>query len=460
MSSKTLGLTDSVSMALGGMIGGGIYAVLGVVAQLTTYATWAAFVASGVVAGCTGYSYTKLNEIDDQNQGGSVSFVQSFVGSSTLAGMTGWTLLVGYIGSMAMYAFAFSEFTVSFAVVPAQLAGVPARPVISVLVIAAFVGVNLLGARTTGAAENVLVALKVAILFAFGVLGLVFAVRFSGQPLRSGVGQLSSFGPVVAAAISFVAFQGWQLLFYDQESIADPVETIRNAVYISIPLAVLVYVLVGLVTVNLVPHATQTHPHLALKAAAKQMMQPYGLAALGGTVLALSALFSTGSAINATLFSATHFSKGMLRNDLLPDRIGRADVDGVPPRTVLVIGAITAAFSAYGSLGAITSFASLSFIIVFGAMCYLAVHLRDHDAINPVPPVVGLVGTAGFGPLLLGNLYHREPNTFYLVLLIAVTVITVELLYFERETIEREVEEFEHALLGEDETLPSGAGSE
>jgi len=440
--SNSLGLKEGVSMALGGMIGGGIYAVLGVVAGITMSAIWIAFLVAGVIAMCAGYSYNKLNCLTD-NQGGSVTFVQCYLGNSTIAGMIGWTLLFGYIGSMAMYAFAFGEFTAAFDIVPTSFMGLPTRPLISVVAVAGFVGLNLLGAQTTGAAENVLVALKVGILVAFGILGLVYAYGFSGASFEYGVSQFGGFGPVVAAAISFVAFQGWQLLFYDQESVENPVDTIRKAVYISIPVAVVIYILVGMVTVNLVPQALESHPHVALKDAASMMMQPYGLARVGAVVLALSALFSTGSAINATLFSSAHFAKGMLSDDLLPDQIGDAAADGIPERTVLVLGALTAVFAWYGSLGAITSFASLAFILVFGSMSYLAFRQRDHEEVNAIVPAVGTVGALGFFPLMLYNLYTREPNTFYMVLGIAAVVLAVELLYFERDLLEEEVTEFE-----------------
>ncbi|WP_136690133.1 APC family permease [Halorhabdus amylolytica] len=453
MSAKRLGLAESVAMALGGMIGGGIYAVLGVVAGITGPAIWVAFVAAGVVALAAGYSYNALNRIADRT-GGSVTFVQSFVGSSTLAGMIGWTLLVGYVGSMAMYAFAFGEFATAFGVVPETIAGLPSRPTISVLAVAGFVALNLLGAKTTGAAENVLVAAKVAILLAFGVLGVVYAFVFSVETtVSTGLASLDGSGPIVAAAVSFVAFQGWQLLFYDQESIADPVATIRRAVYVSIPVAVTIYVLVGVVTVSLVPGAP-SHPHVALKDAAARAMTPYGLAGVGGTVLALSALFSTGSAINATLFSTAHFAKGMLREELLPDAIGQGEADGVPTRTVLVLGAITATFAVVGSLGAITSFASLSFLIVFGAMSYLALCERDRESVTPLPPLVGLVGTAAFFPLLLWHLYRTEPGTFGTVVILAVTVVALEVLYFEREWLADEIDTVEEVTLGEGESLP------
>jgi amino acid transporter len=295
--SERFGPKESVSIGLCGMIGGDIYAVLGVVTTVAMYATWFGFVAAGVVAACAGYSSIKLNEIDDHN-GGSVSFVEEFVGNSTLAGMVGWSLLFGYIGSMAMYAFAFAEFALGFGGVPHAVAGIPLRPVISVLAIALFVTLNVAGAQATGSAENVLVAAKVGVLVAFGVWGLVYLGPVIGQPPTLGFGQLAGVTPLVAASISFLAFQGWQLLFYDQESIDDPGETIPKAVYISIPVAVAIYVMVALVTTNLAPEAIQLHPHVALADAASELLTYFGFGGLGFVVISLSALLSTGSAIN------------------------------------------------------------------------------------------------------------------------------------------------------------------
>ncbi|WP_254546799.1 APC family permease [Halomarina pelagica] len=443
MSDGNFGLTEAVSIALGGMIGGGIYAVLGVVTQITGAATWFAFLLAGVVAVCAGYSYIGLNELvtdgTDDTGGGSVTFVQSFTGNSTLAGMVGWTLLVGYIGSMAMYAFAFAEFAIALPVVPVSLAGLSLRPVISVLAIAGFVGLNLLGARATGEAENVLVVAKVLVLVLFGIGGILYALVVSPAPVQLGLTRLTSFSPIMAAAISFVAFQGWQLLFYDQESMANPLDEIPRAVYIAIPTAVFIYVIVALTTYNLAPAAIQSHPHTALTDAAATIAGVVGLASTGAIVLSLSALFSTGSAINATLFSAGYFAKGMLSNDLLPDRTGDSSASGVPSQTLLLIGVITAIFTAYGSLSAITSFASLSFIVVFGAMSLLAFTQRDVDQITAVWPAVGTVGATLFFVLMFYHLYAAERRTFYLVLIIAVVVFLAELLYFEREIIEEEI---------------------
>ncbi|SFS93280.1 APC family permease [Halostagnicola kamekurae] len=443
MTDGNFGLTESVSMALGGMIGGGIYAVFGVVTGITQAATWFAFLLAGLLAICSAYSYNWLNELvvedGDGDGGGSVTFVQSFTGNSTLAGMIGWTLLFGYVGSMAMYAFAFAEFTISLPGVPSTLGGIPVRPIVSVLVVGGFVGLNLLGARATGSAENVLTSAKVLVLVVFGLAGLVYALSVSSDPVTVGTSRLASFSPVMAAAVSFVAFQGWQLLFYDQESIADPLETIPKAIYLSIPVAVAIYVLVALVAYNLAPEAIQNSPHTALVDAASTIGSAVGLATAAGVVISLSALFSTASAINATMFSAGYFAKGMLTDDLLPDRAGDSSASGVPTRTLLILGLVTAVFTAYGSLSAITSFASLSFIVVFGSMSALAFTQRDSDRMTAIWPAVGTVGGGLSFVLMFYHLYSAERGTFYAVILITVAVLAVELLYFEREILKEEI---------------------
>lgn len=424
MADQQLGLTECVSIAMGGMIGGGIFAVLGVVAQIVHAATWFAFIVAGCVALCAGYAFNKLNAISD-DAGGAVTFIQQFVGNSTLAGMAGWTLLFGYIGSMAMYAYAFGSFAVGLDVIPHTVGAIPLRPIVSVAAVAAFVGLNLLGAQSSGSAENVMVAIKIGILLVLGLGGLYYGLS-RGQ-LETGLSQLASFDPVIAAAISFVAFQGWQLLFYDQERIDDAVSTIRKAVYIAIPAAMGIYVIVALTTVSLVPlEVIQEDPERALAVAADPVL-PYGF-----IIISLAALFSTGSAINATLFSSGYFAKQMLADGLLPDRVGGAKAEGLPMRTLCVLGVITAALAAYGSLNAITSFASLTFILVFGVVDFLAFQQRDRAEVNALVPALGLVGSSGFFVLMSWHLFQAERGTFYVVLGLAVAIVAVELLYFER----------------------------
>lgn len=431
MASEKLGLKECISIALGGMVGGGIFAVLGVVAQIVHDATWFAFVLAGLVAGCSAYSYNVLSKLSN-SRGGSVTFIQTFTGKTKLAGMAGWAQMLGYVGSMAMYAYAFGSFSVGFEMIPDTLFGLPVRPFISVLVVLFFLVLNLMGAKSTGTAENIMVAGKVMILFIFGAGGLIYG--FSNTGLEYGFSRLLSLDPLIAAAVSFVAFQGWQLLYYDQESVSDPDQTIPKAVYIAIGSALVLYILVAVSTLNLVPlEVIKEDPEQALAIAAKPFIP------MGFTIISLAALFSTGSAINATLFSGGYFAKGMISSHLLPDNFGDAKEEGIPSRSLCILAGVTAVLAAYGSLSAITSFASLAFIIIFGGISYLAFRQRRKSEVHPWIPALGITGSMIFFISMLWYLYNNEPHTFYSILIITGILVTFELLYFERNVLKEKI---------------------
>ncbi|MFB6184058.1 MAG: APC family permease [Haloarculaceae archaeon] len=436
---RKLGFWGAVSISVGGMIGGGVFAVLGVVATTAGAASWLAFTLACLVSMCAAYSYLALNRIGDQ-QGGSVSQLEEYLHTSEVAGMVGWTLLFGYVGAMAMYAYAFGSFAI--ALTPATVRdAIPLgehllRSAYSVVAVGIFVGLNVLGARATGASEEVLVAAKVAVLLAFGALGLGYG--FLHHSLEFGVSTITTVSPVVmATAISFVSFQGWQLLIYDQDSIANPSENVPKAIYYSILITILVDGLIAIIVTSLAsPAAIQAHPERALANAVAPIVGQIGF-----VIVSVAAIFSTGSAINGTLFSSAHFAKGMIGDGLLPDKTGRAEADGAPPRTVVVLGVLAAAFTAYGSLDGITSFGSLAFMVVFGTMSYLAFRQRDHDDVTGIWPAVGVIGCGAFFVLLVWHLWSVERGTFYTVVAVTVAILAIELLYFERDTIAEGIEE-------------------
>lgn len=326
-----------------------------------------------------------------------------------------------------MYGYGFGAyFGAIFGITRLPILDLPARPTLSALVIAGFVGLNLVGIRESGWVENILVAVKLLIVAGFGVLGVWFG-QANGL-LQYGVTDVmqTPTGPVLAAAVAFVSFEGWQLLFYDQDRIDGPIETLRTVVYVSIPVSTLAYLVVAFVTLSLVSsQQVVAHPDLALALAAREFAGHLGYLLIG-----IAAVASTASAINATLMSTALFTKNMSSDELMPEQVAESQAEGVPTRVLLVIGTLTVAFTVYGSLQAITEFASLAFIVVFVAMNYVAIRQTDR---RTWIPVVGLVGSVLFLPLFAWHLYNEQFDKFVLVPAIAVALLLVEWLYFERE---------------------------
>ena len=107
---RPLGLTELIAIALGGMDGGGIFAILGVSVEVVGNATPVAIFIGGVLALCAAYSYVKLALLY-KDEGATYSFFKMTYPNSRFASAAiGWLVAFGYISTLALYAFTFSSY--------------------------------------------------------------------------------------------------------------------------------------------------------------------------------------------------------------------------------------------------------------------------------------------------------------------------------------------------------------
>src|SRR6476620_3729261 len=113
MNSNQVSLAGAVSIGIGGMVGAGIFSILGVVAQVAGDAMWLSFAIGGVVALLSTYSYAKLGATFP-SAGGAVHFLVKSFGDGILAGGLNLFMWAGYIISLALYATAFGGYAATF----------------------------------------------------------------------------------------------------------------------------------------------------------------------------------------------------------------------------------------------------------------------------------------------------------------------------------------------------------
>ena len=165
-----IGMAAAVSIGIGGMVGAGIFSILGVVAQAAGNAMWLAFAIGGVVALLSTYSYAKLGATFP-SAGGAVHFLVKSFGDGVLAGGLNLFMWAGYIISLALYATAFGSYAATFFTTTPSPLLVKSLAVGSVLLLTI---VNAFGAKMMGRSETLIVAIKVAILVLFAAVGLFF----------------------------------------------------------------------------------------------------------------------------------------------------------------------------------------------------------------------------------------------------------------------------------------------
>jgi len=163
-----LGFWSVVAIGIGGMVGGGIFAVLRLAVELARGGTPIAFLLAGLVALVTSNSYVKLS-ISFPSEGGTVEFNNQAFGPGLFSGTLNILLWLSYIVMLSLYAFAFGSYGASFFPQAAQPFW---RHVFITAIVVILTGLNALNAEVVGKAEEWIVVFKIAILLFFVGVGL------------------------------------------------------------------------------------------------------------------------------------------------------------------------------------------------------------------------------------------------------------------------------------------------
>jgi amino acid transporter len=424
---EKLGLLEVVAMGVGGMVSGGIYAVLGVAMRQAGNAVPLSYLIAGVITLLTAYSYLKLT-LHFGEHGGVFTFVEHTADRPSVAAYVGWVLVVGYVGVMAMYAFAFGAYTLTAAraVVGVELPQV-LRPVLSVLVVAAFVALNLRGVHETGLFEDIAVYIKIFILLSLAALGIGF---YEGSVTAVDFFSKGFVSPITGFAIIFVSYEGFQLLVYDYDEIDDVERVLPLGMYTAIVVAILIYVSVSFMAVlHLTPEQLVAQEEIALAEAVSNIPL---LGAAGFVLVILSAMKSTSSGINATLFGTSRLVHKIATEGAMPRLFSFRNREGIPVYSLLIMGGLTAAFAALGTLKQITEFGSVAFLIADAVANYVNLRLADETGSNRLIPAVGLFGTAVAVPIVLYHLYRTDFGILLWIVGIFVSLFLLEFFYLER----------------------------
>jgi len=352
MAQKKIGLGGAVAIGVGGMVGGGIFAVLGLAARLAGGGTPVAFAIGGVVALLTAYSYARL-AATYPSSGGTVVFLDKAFGSGLATGAINILLWVGYVVTLSLYAYAFGSYASTF------FASGAARHVATSAVLVSITALNLARADVIARAEDWIVGLKLVILTLFVVAG-----ARGVEPERLAPATWAPPLELVAGGmIIFVAYEGFQLIANAAPDIRSPRTTLPRAFFLAVGSVIVLYVTVAAVAVgNLDVGEIAEARDYALAVAARP-----ALGKAGFDLIAVAALLSTASAINATLYGAARLSYQIARAGQLPEELERK-IWHRPIEGLLITAALTLLAANLFDLSRLSTIASGGFLVVFAAV--------------------------------------------------------------------------------------------
>jgi amino acid transporter len=189
------------------------------------------------------------------------------------------------------------------------------KGVLAAGIVVFFVLVNLAGAKDVALLERLLVGFKFLVLVVLAVVGIAC--------LKPSMVAPSTYPPALAVfnslAVTFFAFEGFRVITNAAEDMEDPARTLPRAMFTAVLLVLGLYVAVSFAVFGSLPVerviATKDY---ALAEAAKPA---FGTA--GFTIVAVTALVSTASSINANLYAVTNVTYQMAKDGELPSRFGR-----------------------------------------------------------------------------------------------------------------------------------------
>ncbi len=416
---RDLKLPELVAIAVGGMVGGGIFTILGISVSMVGALAPFAIALGGVVAWFAAYSYVKLG-LHYKDEGATYAFFKrTFPSSPMAASFIGWYTVFGYISTLALYAYTFASYAISGSVFAENEV---IRKVVAITVIWVFAAINLWSVKGMGKIEDLIVYAKLILLFIIS-WGLILFARTDlptfATTLAHDFQTTSASAILIVSSVTFVAYEGFQLVINAVNEMENPDRNIPRAIYGAIVLVSAIYFIIALSAVMAIPPEDLIrNKEYALAAGAGEIMGD-----IGRNLVIVGAVLATCSAINGTLFGASRQMARIADDGFLPSIIAQRK-GRIPKTAISAMASIASLLIAIGGLRLILEFGSITFLLVSLLMSVANYKIKTATHASTLVTLLSISG------LLLGTiliLYYEfttnpEQLLFILVLYLILTL--------------------------------------
>jgi amino acid transporter len=413
----SISLSGAVAMGTGVMIGAGIFALTGQVAELAGQFFPFAFIVGAIIASFSAYSYIKMSNAWPSS-GGVAMILQKCYGTGAIAGGAALLMALSMVIAESLVARTFASYVLR----PFDISGGPLVPIISVGVILFAFAVNLAGNRSVGLLSSIMAVIKIGGISLFAIA----ALYSSGLQFSAGVDSTTSFsltGFVASVALTILAFKGFTTITNSGSEVTNPHRNIGLAIIISIVLCAVVYVLVTFaVGSSLSIEAIIIAKDYSLAEAAKP--------ALGRTgfylTIALAAV-ATLSGVLASVFAVSRMLAMMTDMKMIPH--SHFGMSGSIRKHTLVYAVVIASLLAvFFDIGRIASLGAFLYIVM-DMVIQWGVYRHMRHEIDAAAPII--LAALAFDAIVLVALTMYKIDTDPLIVVYAVVAI-VSIFAYER----------------------------
>ena len=393
---KSLGLAELIAIALGGMVGGGIFTILGISVSMIGNLTPIAIIIGGLIASLAAYSYVKLG-LFYRDEGATYSFYKkTYPNSHFSASAIGWAIIFGYISTLALYAYTFSSYAIS----STDFAdNIWIRKSVAIGVIGIFTLINVWSVNGMGKIEDLMVYTKLILLTIISFVLIQngttdFATFIDNMVIDAE--NSSVFSILIVASITFVAYEGFQLVINAVNEMTNPEKNIPRAIYAAIGLAVLIYVVISTGALFAIPtEDIINNKEYALAAGAGNV-----LGSLGTNLVILGAILATSSAISGTVFGSSRQMSVIAKDGYFPSWLS-VRKNNIPQNAIIGMALMASILILIGGLELILEFGSITFLLVSLLMAIANYKIRDKTNSSSILTVFSILGLSIGGILIL-----------------------------------------------------------
>ena len=410
--SRSLDLFTITMIGVGGMIGAGIFVLTGSAAGVAGPALILVFFLNGLVTSLTAMVYAELGSAFPEAGGGYLWVKEGLGGAQGF--LSGWMSWFAHATAGSLYALGFGRFAAElFSMAGVPFFGLSTNQVTLVwmtIIIVVFTLLNYRGVSETGKVGNIITMTKISILALFVLFGILAMLRTTDWHTRFTTGFMPNGigGVLMAMGLTFIAFEGYEIIAQSGEEVRDPARNVPRAIFLAVLIAVVIYLLVGFTAIG----ATQPPPGLKVyqylgqqkEIAIVDVAQQTFPFKIGAIVLLISGLVSTMSALNATSFSSSRVSFAMGRDLNLPAMFARIHPQRHTPYVaVLFSGGLMLLAAWVLPLEEVAAAADIMFLALFLQVNFAAMSLRRRRPDlkrafmipwYPVVPVLAVIANA------------------------------------------------------------------
>lgn len=357
---RSLGFWDVLLFGIGGIIGAGIYAIIGQAAGLSGNMLWLSFVIAALVALLTGLTYAEfVSRFPDA--GGSFEYIKQGMGDRTALFMSIFMTFTGIVAAAAI--------AISFADYLSRLWGLPDW-VATVSIIALMAFFNIIGSKYSSYYNSFATIVT--------LLGLGMVVWVCWPDLGSTdimkVGEKGFGGILAGSALIFFSYIGFEDLVKMAEETKEPRKNMPRAVLISGLIVLVVYAFIAISAISVMGAEELSSQDGPLAAVVENKMGQ-----TGATILVIVALFATSKTILSNILGTSRLLYDVARDSGIGWLEKFTTISGIgnaPNYAILAISAAAVAFGMIGDLKIVASISNIFIFIVFGMVNIALIKFR------------------------------------------------------------------------------------